>query len=56
MENYSEFENFLVYDDEGNLLGISQEAPVNAKYAFRLWYMDKEDKERLKELFTNNEE
>lgn len=51
---YADFEEYLVYDEDGNVIGIIQEAPVYAKMDYRNWYTNQQDLERLKELFTNN--
>ncbi len=53
MAEFSDFEEYLVFDDNNNPIGLRQDAPSKIKLEYRKWYLDQEDKKRMYELFHN---
>lgn len=51
MADISEFKQYLIYNDEGEPIGVRQDSPMDIKQRFREWYIDEQDKIRMALLF-----
>lgn len=54
MDN-SEFNEYLVFDENGVVLGMKKDAPEELKAKYRIEYVNNQDLERFINLFTSTE-